>query len=141
MRWHDVLWIIGREVKADGDLAAIYGDAMRMAAKAQNLLVPSLEWFVVSDTGSELWEPCTVQIDQWVNDLESLVLSEAALRALFDQALPVTFTDPSGGRDLVTWCVFSDGAELTSPDRSGFYGRAARFRFTPLRDCLRGGRS
>lgn len=137
MRWHDVLWIIGIETQADPTLLEIYGADMRMSG-TQEHKVPSLEWMVVSDSGSELWEPCTIQFSQWTRDLESLVLSEAALRAIFDQALPVTFTDPSGGRDLVTWCEFTDGASLTAPDRTNYVGRALRIRFTPLRDCLRG---
>lgn len=137
MRWHDVLWIIGQQVAADPDLLTIYGSAMRMSG-TQEHIVPSLEWFVVSDRASELWEPCSIQFDQWTDSLEDLVLSEAALRGIFDQAMPVTFTDPSGGRDLVTWCEFTDGASLVGPDRPGYFGRAIRIDFTPLRDCLRG---
>lgn len=140
MRWHDVLYIIGEEVAGDADLVAIYGDRMRMAG-VQEHQVPSLEWHVVSDSSSELWEPCTIQFDQWTATMGSLVLSEIALRALFDQALPVTFEDPSGGDNLVTWAQFIDGASLVIPDRAGYHGRAVRFEFVPLRDCLRGDRS
>lgn len=138
MRWHDVFWIIGQEVRDDMDLSGIFGNAMRVQGTHEHI-VPSLEWGLISDAGTELWEPCTIQFDLWTNTLEDLVLAEASLRALFDHNLPVTFEDKSGARDLVTWCEFQDGAELTSPDRSGYYGRAVRFQFTPLRDCLRRG--
>src|SRR4030042_1291341 len=134
MRWHDVLWAISREAQAHPLLAEIYGSAIRMSG-TQEHAVPSLEYFIVADSASELWEPCIIQWDQWTTSLEDLVRAEAALRSLFDHALPVTM------QAVVMWSQFTDGAELTSPERAGYYGRALRFRMTPLRDCLRGGRS
>jgi hypothetical protein len=134
MRWHDVIWAISRAAAEDPILQGLYGEAIRMSG-TQEHEVPSLEYQVISDTASELWEPVTVQWDQWTDSLNDLVISEAALRSLFDHAVPVTL------EDVVMWAEFTDGAQLSVPDRAGFYGRAARFRFTPLRDCLRGGRS
>ena len=183
MRWHDVLWAISREAQAHPLLAEIYGAAIRMSG-TQEHAVPSLEYFIVADSASELWEPCIIQWDQWTTSLEDLVLSEAALRSLFDHALPITMAvggyrlivpdgylhlttgagyaavldddgylrlaggtlapalpTPERATDVTMWSQFTDGAELTSPERAGYYGRALRFRMTPLRDCLRGGRS
>jgi len=141
MRWHDVLWIIGLEVFGDDALAEIYGNAMRQKAEGQEHIVPGLTWFIVSDSGSELWEPCVVQFDQFTESQDELTTSESRLRTIFDRPLPVTFADPSGARDLHAFCKFSDGASLVSPDRDGYFGRAARFRFVPVRDSLRAGRS
>lgn len=132
MRWHDVLWAIGRVTTADPILAGIYGEAIRLSG-TQEHTVPSLEYFIVSSTGSELWEPCTIQFDQWCDSLlPDLAVSEAALTSLFDHATPITL------EGVVMWAQLEEATELTVPDRAGFYGRAVRFRFTPLRGCLRG---
>jgi len=135
MRWDHVAQAIAAEAAADPTLAGIYGGAVRMNAGAQDFMVPGLEYHIVADSASELWEPVIVQWDQWCTTLADVVASERALRKLFDQDLPVTI------QGVWMWAEFTDGADLTVPDRSGFYGRAARFRFTPLRDALRWGRS
>lgn len=134
MRWHDVIWAISREAAADPILAGIYGSVIRMGG-TQEHAVPSLEYWIIGDSASELWEPVTIQWDQWVHTLEDLVISEAAIRTLFDHPVPVTI------QGVIMWSEFTDGASLVAPDRAGFHGRAARFRFTPLRDALRAGRS
>lgn len=134
MRWHDVIWAISQAAAADSILRGIYADAI-YANGARNWEIPSLEYDLITDSASELWEPCTVQWDQWCLSMEDLVVSEARLREMFDHAVPTTI------QGVVMWAEFTDGASLTAPERSGFYGRAARFRFTPLRDALRRGRS
>ena len=137
MRWDDVALAIRTAAAADPVLAAIYGAAgVRMGASAQDHIVPSLEYMIVADTGTELWEPIIVQWDQWVADYDDLVASERALRKLFDHDLPVEI------EGVYMWSVFTDGASLVdAPDRAGYYGRAVRFRYSPIREDLRCGRS
>ena len=136
MRWYAVARAIAAAAAADTVLAAIYGEAIRMSAMAQDHIVPSLEYQIVTDTADELWEPVIIQWDQWLADFQDLVDSERALRKLFDQDLPVEI----GG--VYMWSVFTEGAELVdAPDRAAFYGRALRFRYSPIREDLRCGRS
>lgn len=135
MRWDDVAKAVAAAAATDPTLVAIYGDAVRMGAAAQDHMVPSLEYMIVTDSGSELWEPVVIQWDQWTRDLPDLIASERALRKLFEQDSPVTI----GG--VYMWAMFTDGADLNSPDRAGYFGRAVRFRFTPIREDLRAGRS
>ena len=89
MRWDAVGRAIAAEAAADPVLAGIYGPWVRMNAGAQDFHVPGLEWSLVTDSASELWEPCIIQWDQWVDDFDDLVISERALRRLFDHALDV----------------------------------------------------
>ena len=136
MRWDDVARAGRIAAAADPVLAAIYGEAIRMGATAQDFKVPGLEYQIIGDTAGELWEPIIIQWDQWVNDYEELVASERALRKLFDHALPVEI------EGVYMFSVFTDGASLVdTPDRAGFYGRAVRFRLSPIREDLRPGRS
>jgi len=135
MRWDHVGKAIADAAAADLTLIGIYAGSIRMNAGAQDFLVPGLEWSMISDGASELWEPCIVQWDQWTLTLPDLQASERALRKLFDHDLPITL----GG--VFMFSEFTDGADLTSPDRAGHYGRAVRFRYTPIRDDLRWGRS
>jgi hypothetical protein len=136
MRWDEVAVAIAAEAVADPTLAAIYGADVRMGALAQDHHVPSLEYQIIGDTATELWEPTLIQWDQWTNTFDELVRSERALRKLFDKDHMVEI----GG--VTMWTVFTDGASLVdSPDRAGFYGRAVTFRMTPVRDDLRWGRS
>ena len=136
MRWDDVARAGRIAAAADPVLAAIYGAAIRMGAMAQDFSVPGLEYQIIADTANELWEPIIVQWDQWTHDYDDLVASERALRKLFDHDLPVEI------EGVYMWSVFTDGANLVdAPDRAGFYGRAVRFRLSPIREDLRPGRS
>lgn len=136
MRWDDVLKASATAAAADPDLAAIYGEAVRLKATAQDHTVPGLLLWLVTDTAGELWEPVTIQWDQWTEDFQELVDSERALRKIFDKDNMVTI----GGVTMFT--VFTDGESLVDdPDRAGFYGRGLRFRMSPIREDLRCGRS
>lgn len=136
MRWDDVVLACRTEAAADPVLAGIYGaDAIRMGATAQDFRVPGLEYQIIGDTETELWEPIIMQWDQWTADYADLVASERALRKLFDHRLPVEI------EGVYMFSVFTDGASLVdAPDRAGFYGRAVRFRLSPIREDLRLGR-
>ena len=137
MRWDDVVLACRTAAVADPVLAGIYGeDAIRMGATAQDFRVPGLEYQIIGDTETELWEPIIMQWDQWTADYADLVASERALRKLFDHRLPVEI------EGVYMFSVFTDGASLVdAPDRAGFYGRAVRFRLSPIREDLRLGRS
>jgi hypothetical protein len=91
--------------------------------------VPLLEFTLIApDVETEAWAPCIVQFDQYVKTMPELVRSELALRALFNHDVPVDM----GG--VYMWLELEDGGvELAAPDRDGHYGRAVRFRATPLR--------
>ena len=136
MRWDDVARAGRTAAAADPVLYGIYGASIRMGATAQDFMIPGLEYQIIADTAGELWEPIIVQWDQWVADFDDLVASERALRKLFDHDLPVEI------EGVYMWSVFTDGASLVdAPVRAGFYGRAVRFRLSPIREDLRPGRS
>ena len=128
MMWDRVIARVKAICEADPVLLSVYGaDRMRYAGVSE-WAVPSLEWRLIADAEGELWAPCVIQFDQWVPDSALLIQSERRLRALFHVELPV---DLAG---LTCWSQFTDAEFLSSPDRSGYIGRAVRFEITPLRD-------
>lgn len=135
MRWAAVIEAITAAAKADPGLVTIYGAAIRMNAGAQDYEVPGLEYQIIADSATELWEPVIIQWDQFTYGLDDLAASERALRKLFDHAFPVTMFG------VYMWSEFEEGAELQSPNRENVFGRAVRFRYTPIRADLRPGRT
>lgn len=127
MRWPEVLEAIATAAAADSVLTGIYGTAIRQAGSAA-FEVPALEHTLIADGEAEQWAPHTVQWDQWCETQADLINSERALMRLFHHDVPVVI----GG--LGMWALFTEGAELSSPDRDGVHGRAVRFRFTPIRE-------
>lgn len=126
MMWDTVMgWVIGI-IRSDLVFQEIYSGAIRMAGTGKQQ-VPGLEWHLIGDTEGELWAPVIVQFDQWATDMAVIRRSEARLRSFFHRDLPMDI----GGTRM--WTQYEDGAMLATPDRSGFMGRALRFRFTPLR--------
>ncbi len=126
MKWDQVIRVATAAVLADPVLAGIYGQNVVYLGTARHA-VPLLEVMLIADSETELWAPCTLQWDQWCETMDALRASERRLRLLFHQDLPISL----GGVGM--WVQYVDGAELVSPDRDGFFGRAIRFRYTPLR--------
>lgn len=133
MRWDDVLEAVFDQMNADATLLSIYGTAIRMGG-VHEFTIPSLEFFVVSNTQNELWEPITVQMSQFTKSMTALANSDRRLRQLFDHDNMVTI------QGVTMWSRWEDGGDLVGPSRQGFYGMAARFRFTPIREHLLLGR-
>lgn len=138
MRWDHVLEAINTAVQADAAMVAAFGANMRAEVEWQERIIPGLTFRIVGDTENELWEPITVQFDVWTTTLVALAAGERALRALMDHDGPTTL----GG--VYCYSYFTDGTPLgatVGPDRSNYYGRAARFRIVPIREALRPGRT
>ena len=127
MKWDQVVKAQITEIMADPKLATIYGANVRMMGTGTQL-VPSLEYMVIGDAETELWNPVTIQWDQWCFTMDDLIASERQLRRIFHQDLPVVMAG------LRCWTQYTDGAPLTAPDRNDFHGRAIRFTVTPLRE-------
>lgn len=127
MKWHQLLAELTTVVLADSILSGIYGTSVRLAGSG-DLVNPVLELALVADSESELWAPTVIQFDQWTGSMEALGRSEQRLRRLFHLDLPATFGA------ITCWCQYVDGDFLAAPGRDGYYARAIRFRFTPLRD-------
>lgn len=134
MRWDAVLLAVKTAVDADSILTAIF-PTRRLAATDQDHAVPSLEWHLIADSQTELYEPVILQFDLFLLDLEDLITAERALRNIFDQDEPVSI----GG--VYTWAEFTEGSTLEVPDESNYFGKGLRFRFMPIRENLRCGRS
>lgn len=127
MQWDNILERVAATLQADPVLVGLYGDAMRMMGSGQHH-VPMLEWMLVGDAEGELWAPVIVQIDQWLPDDDGIRESERRLRQLFHREGTFDFDG------LTCFAGYVDGSVLASPDRDGYFGRAARFRITPLRE-------
>lgn len=126
MKWD---WVVERlcdVTAADAGLVAIFGSNMRYAG-SKKYSTPILEHQFIGDSESELWNPILMQWDIWTLNASDMTAAERRLRILFHQELPI----PIGG--MMMWCQFEDGEMLSSPDRDNVFGRAVRFRFTPLR--------
>lgn len=126
-KWADVLEEVGAVLVADLVLFGIYGEDIRHEGSGVGT-IPLLTYGFLGDVENELWNPCLVQFDQWTQGVEDLATSELRLRRLFHQPVPM----PLG--TMSVWAEYLDGGALSIPDRDGYFGRAARFRFTPLRD-------
>lgn len=127
MMWDAVVAAIKTTCEGDGTLVGLYGTAMRMSGTG-DMTGRRLEWDLIGDAEDELWAPVTVQFDQYLDSMAGLVASERRLRDLFHRDLPAEI----GG--LLCWLQYVDGAGLGVPSRDQYYGRAVRFRITPLRE-------
>lgn len=141
MRWDAVLRAIAAEAAADATLLGIFGAAGIRAAGDVAPEDEVLHYRLISDTLGETRETDVVQWDVWCTSLGRVVTAERALRKLFSHEFPVTI------QGVHMWSIYDDGSELGTitgigPDRStNLLGRATRFRFLPVRDSLRTGRS
>lgn len=126
MKWPQVIAAMVAEIMANPTLSDIYGQNVRKMGTGSHL-VPCLEWMKIGDAEDEIWNPVTVQWDQWCFTHEDFVASETMLRRIFHQDLPVVYNG------LRCWTQYADDQQLTSPDRDDFHGGSIRFRLTPLR--------
>lgn len=131
INWDDVLAGFLAELAAAPELTAIYGDEIRLAGSAEHV-VPLLEATMIADGESELWAPITVQVDLWNKSLTDVRAAENYIRGRYHSQVPI----PIGG--IPCWAQYSDGTLLAEPGRDGYFGRALRFRFTPLRAAYQG---
>lgn len=127
MMWDHVMKKVVAKIIADPELSAIFGDSVRMAGVSDQK-VPVLEYTLIGDAESELWEPIVIQFDLWTKTAVIGRTAERLMRSRFHKDLPQTI---DGVR---LWTTYSDGSMLATPDRSSFVGRALRFHFTPLRE-------
>lgn len=128
MIWDEVMARVRVKITTDPVLFAIFGDSYRKAAPANDLIVPVIEWNLLGNTETELWEPMLLQFDLWTNDAALNRRAERRLRSMFSSHTNQIDLD---GFTMLT--EYSDGADLAAPTRSGYVGRGVRFRFIPLR--------
>lgn len=134
MKWDVVLERVRGAIQANPILDGLFpGARLRMAGpwSLERLPdMPLLEHSLIADSETELWAPCVFQFDIFARTIDEVLLAERILRRLFHQDMPI---DLDG---LSMWAQYTPGGEapLASPDRDGFFGRAIRFTFTPLRE-------
>lgn len=126
MMWDEVIRRIATTCAADTVLSGIYGASMRLTGSGEHA-VPMLEWMLIGDAEQELWAPMIIQFDQFTTSMGALRESELRLRRLFHVDLPIHLDG------VLMFAQYQDGESLAVPDRNGYYGRAIRFRFSPLR--------
>ena len=132
MNWDILLDAFTGEVAAMPAVVALAGEAVRYGGEVEHE-VPSCVIRMISDTESELWAPVTVQVDLFHKSAAVVLTAERALRRRYHADLPI----PIG--NLNAWAQYSDGTVTASPERDGYFGRALRFTFTPLRAAYSGG--
>jgi hypothetical protein len=126
MMWDHVMEHVKTLITVDVTLTAIFQGKFRKAGVGE-MSIPAIEWSLLGDTESELWAPMLVQFDCWTTKADDTRRAERRLRSLFHRPTSIRFD---------TYTMFSeyaDGADLATPSRSNYTGRAVRFRFTPLR--------
>jgi hypothetical protein len=126
MMWDEVMTRVVAAIRDDSLLMETFEGNLRRGGAGEQQ-VPGIEWHLLGDTEGELWAPILIQFDLWTNTQEQATIGERRLRSMFHQDVPVMLDD------IRLWMYYSDGQELATPERSGFNGRALRFRFTPLR--------
>jgi len=126
MRWDHVMQVCREEILADQTLQAIFDDAVRMGGTGDHR-VPLIELWLIGDSETELWAACTIQFDFFTKTDDDMVATERRLRQLFHLDIP----RPIGGIGM--FGEYQDGEVLASPSRDHYFGRAIRFRMTPLR--------
>lgn len=133
MMWDHVIRRLLASITEDQILSGIYGDRVRWAAVGNfDSKTPTLEYTLIGDAESELWNPIIIQFDQWAPKMDVVAASERRLRALFHRDLPIVIDG------LAMWSQYQDGVTLAAPNRDGFSGRGIRFRFTPIREQYAG---
>lgn len=130
MMWDRVIVRLLEQLESDPTIVELFGDRIRMTGSGE---APSptnsvLELMLIADSEREIDAPCVIQFDVWAPRMEITAAGERRLRQLFNQSLPVDYGEGP------MWAQYLDGTMLASPNRDGFSGRAARFRFTPLRE-------
>jgi hypothetical protein len=88
--------------------------------------VPSVEWLIVSDTLTEVFNPITLQLDYWARHPTQAATIERRLRNRLHRATRRTLE----GMDMST--TYEDSLTLESP-MPGVIHRALRFRIEPVR--------
>ena len=126
MMWDKVMERVRTMILTDATLILLVGDAFRKAGP-NDLVVPLIEWTLLGDTENELWAPMLVQFDCWAKTADDARKIERRLRVMFHQPVMMTLGD------IKIFSEYSDGADLATPNRANFTGRAIRFRFSPLR--------
>lgn len=129
MRWPDVASAISTVAEADSTLYGLFGDNIRMEG-SHVLVLPSLEYFVVSNVFREVMEPVVVQWNIFALSVDDLAAAEAALLTLFDSDLAVSIAG------VAMFSEYIDGAVLEAPTGDNVYARALRFSYEAVRSAL-----
>jgi len=129
MMWAEVMERVVAQIAAHPTLGVLYENRVRMASPSGEQQVPGIEWTLIGDTETELWEPILIQIDIWYTDHVVMIQTERIIRGMFRQDLPFKL-----GGDFTVIATFETGVSLAVPDRSNFYGRGLRFRIAALRN-------
>lgn len=127
--WDQVIAAAMSAVEANPVLSTLYNAGerrIRLAGTGEHL-VPLLEMTLIADDEDELYAPATIQWDQFTESMTNLIASELALRAIFHRDLPALIGN------VRMFAGYQGSETLAQPDRDNYFGRAVRFRLTPLR--------
>lgn len=127
MRWDTVVDAWLGLVTPDTDVRSVLGQSPEFYMVGEReRAVPSLEYSLIANTESEIWEISDVQLDYFTRSIEDLVKLEKALRGLLHHDLSITVS----GIEL--WSELTGGRPLQGPS-DGVLSRSLDFRLTYLR--------
>jgi len=112
---------------ADSALVSALGGAHVYTAQASRpVRIPSVEWVLVGDVETEVFNPISVQFDYWSRNPTQAAVIEGRLRALLHRDVRRTI----GGVEMST--IYTDSYTQEYP-QPGVIHRSVRFQFEPLR--------
>lgn len=124
--WDYVMQHVRQLIITDATLLEVFAGNYRKAGVG-DLTTPLIEWTLIGDVETELWAPLIVQFDLWTKSADAARRGERRFRAMFHKDTSIVFDG------YTMFSEYEGGTDLATPERSGFIGRALRFRFTPLR--------
>jgi hypothetical protein len=129
MRWDYFIEFWTARLLADPALVSVMGRAAFIypAQSARAVIVPSIEYTLISDTESELFNPIGIQVDLWAKGIKKAAQVERRIRVL---------TNGDVGQDLGgerVWMQYRDARTLDYPKDAEVIHRTLDFEFEAVR--------
>jgi hypothetical protein len=130
MRWDYFIEFWTARLLADPALVSVMGSAsgwIYPAQSARPVTVPSVEYTLITDTESELFNPIGIQVDLWARGIKKAAQIERRIRVL---------THGDTGQDLGgerVWMRYRDARTLDYPSDAGVIHRTLDFEFEAVR--------
>jgi hypothetical protein len=133
MMWDVVLPAWVALLEADEPLIELLGGAhIYPASAARKVRVPSVEYSIVDDRETELFNPMRVQVDYWARGLEAAAAIERRIRMVThrDVARELEVDEYEG---LRLWTRYMDSRTHPYPAEQGVVHRSMDFQIEPVR--------
>lgn len=129
MTWPEVMDVVVEMLETDSILigaTALSGKHIYAAQASRPVRIPSVEWLVIDDVLTEVFNPLEVQFDYWAKSTQQARVIESRLRSLLHRDVRRVLA----GINMSTLYLDSFTHEYSQP---GITHRSLRFRFEPVR--------